>query len=123
MATRPKPEPEPNVDELLDEESLAVLAILLAVALEFGFGFAKTVAWWTGLVAGPAALGVLVALFRLQRTHVWLVRIAAWAVRSRAPKRDDGVLPPTATASDAWLGDNPRAAAESGSEGTEWRGT
>ena len=33
-------------EELLDEESLAVLAILLAVSLEFGFGFAKTVDWW-----------------------------------------------------------------------------
>lgn len=70
-------------DELLDEESLAVLAILLAVSLEFGFGFAKTVAWWAGLVAGPAALAVLIVLFRLRWTHVRLVRIAAWVVRSR----------------------------------------
>ena len=30
-----------QTEELLDEESLAVLAILLAVSLEFGFGFAK----------------------------------------------------------------------------------
>ena len=70
-------------EELLDEESLAVLAILLAVALEFGFGFAKTVAWWAGLVAGPAALGMLVLLFRNRRTHVWLVHLAAWVVRPR----------------------------------------
>jgi hypothetical protein len=69
--------------ELLDEESLAVLAILLAVSLEFGFGFAKTVDWWAGLVAGPAALATLVALFRLRRTHVWLVRAATWVVRGR----------------------------------------
>ena len=67
--------------ELLDEESLAVLAILLAVSLEFGFGFAKTVDWWAGLVAGPAALGGLVLLFRIRRTHLLLVRLAAWVVR------------------------------------------
>ena len=72
-----------QTEELLDEESLAVLAILLAVSLEFGFGFAKTVEWWAGLVAGPAALAALVALFRLRRTHVWLVRIARWVVRGR----------------------------------------
>ena len=47
------PERTPT-QELLDEESLAVLAILLAVSLEFGFGFAKTVDWWAGLIAGPA---------------------------------------------------------------------
>jgi hypothetical protein len=70
-------------EELLDEESLAVLAILLAVSLEFGFGFAKTVDWWAGLVAGPAALVGLITLFRLRRTHAWLVRAAAWVVRSR----------------------------------------
>jgi hypothetical protein len=70
-------------EELLDEESLAVLAILLAVSLEFGFGFAKTVDWWAGLIAGPAALATLVALFRLRRTHAWLVRAAAWVVRER----------------------------------------
>jgi hypothetical protein len=69
--------------ELLDEESLAVLAILLAVSLEFGFGFAKTVDWWAGLIAGPAALMSLVALFRLRRTHTWLVRAATWVVRGR----------------------------------------
>ena len=72
-----------RTQELLDEESLAVLAILLAVSLEFGFGFAKTVDWWAGLIAGPAALAVLVTLFRLRRTHVWLVRVAAWVVRGR----------------------------------------
>jgi len=71
-------------DELLDEESLAVLAILLAVSLEFGFGFAKTVDWWAGLIAGPAALATLVALFRLRPTHTWLVRAAAWVVRTRS---------------------------------------
>jgi hypothetical protein len=60
-----------------------VLAILLAVALEFGFGFAKTVAWWAGLVAGPAALFALVGLFRARRTRVRLVRLAAWVVRGR----------------------------------------
>jgi hypothetical protein len=76
-------QPPRRVDELLDEESLAVLAILLAVSLEFGFGFAKTVAWWSGLLAGPAALGTLIVLFRLQRTHVLLVRLAAWVVRPR----------------------------------------
>jgi hypothetical protein len=71
-------------EELLDEESLAVLAILLAVSLEFGFGFAKTVDWWAGLVAGPAALATLVTLFRLRPTHTWLVRAAAWVVRTRS---------------------------------------
>lgn len=70
--------------ELLDEESLAVLAILSAVSLEFGFGFAKTVDWWAGLIAGPAALATLVALFRLRPTHAWLVRAASWVVRGRA---------------------------------------
>ena len=75
--------PNDKVDELLDEESIAVLAILLAVALEFGFGFAKTVVWWAGLIAGPAALLVLVGCFRMQRTHVGLVRMAAWVVRPR----------------------------------------
>jgi hypothetical protein len=71
-------------EELLDEESLAVLAILLAVSLEFGFGFAKTVDWWAGLVAGPAALATLVTLFRIRRTHAWLVRGATWVVRTRS---------------------------------------
>ena len=82
MTTLDKP---PNdSEELLDEESLAVLAILLAVSLEFGFGFAKTVDWWAGLVAGPAALGALVTLFRVRRTHAWLVRAATWVVRTRS---------------------------------------
>jgi hypothetical protein len=75
--------------ELLDEESLAVLAILLAVALEFGFGFAKTVTWWAGLIAGPSALAALVTLFRLRPTHIALVRLAAWVVRPRE-RRDEG---------------------------------
>ena len=71
-------------DELLDEESLAVLAILLAVSLEFGFGFAKTVDWWAGLFAGPTALAALVTLFRLRASHAWLVRAARWVVRARS---------------------------------------
>jgi hypothetical protein len=70
-----------DAEELLDEESLAVLAILLAVSLEFGFGFAKIVDWWAGLVADPAALSALVALLRIQRTHRLLVRVARWVVR------------------------------------------
>ena len=70
--------------ELLDEESLAVLAILLAVSLEFAFGFAKTVDWWAGLIAGPTALATLIVLFRLRRTHAWLVRAATWVVRTRS---------------------------------------
>jgi len=70
-----------RTEELLDEESLAVLAILLAVSLEFGFGFAKTVDWWAGLIAGPAALIALTVLFRVQRTHRLLVRLARWVVR------------------------------------------
>ena len=76
-----------ETEELLDEESLAVLAILLAVSLEFGFGFAKTVDWWAGLTAGPAALATLVTLFRLQPTHTWLVRAATWVVRTRSYRR------------------------------------
>ena len=75
-----------DAQELLDEESLAVLAILLAVSLEFGFGFAKTVDWWAGLVAGPTALTVLILLFRVQRTHRLLVRLARSVVRPR-PQR------------------------------------
>ena len=70
-----------RLGELLDEESLAVLAILLAVALEFGFGFAKTVAWWAGAIAAPAALAVLVTLFRLSRTRRLLVQAARWVVQ------------------------------------------
>jgi hypothetical protein len=76
--------PDPKraqTEELLDEESLAVLAILLAVSLEFGFGFAKTVDWWAGLAAGPAALAALIGLFRVERTHRRLVRLARWVVR------------------------------------------
>jgi hypothetical protein len=72
-----------DVSELLDEESIAVVAILLAVALEFGFGFAKTVVWWAGLIAGPSALVALVALLRLQATRIRLVRLARWIVRPR----------------------------------------
>jgi hypothetical protein len=77
-------EPEhTQVEDLLDEESLAVLAILVAVSLEFGFGFAKLVEWWAGLIAGPGALATLLVLLRLRLTHVWLVRVARWAVRVR----------------------------------------
>jgi hypothetical protein len=84
-------EEQPNdSEELLDEESLAVLAILLAVSLEFGFGFAKTVDWWAGLVAAPAALATLVTLFRLRPTHAWLVRAATWVVRTRPPRPSQG---------------------------------
>lgn len=72
-----------RAEELLDEESLAVLAIMLAVSLEFGFGFAKTVSWWAGVIAAPTALTGLVLLLRFRRTHVLLVRIAAWVVRTR----------------------------------------
>jgi hypothetical protein len=91
-------EEQPNrSEELLDEESLAVLAILLAVSLEFGFGFAKTVDWWAGLVAGPAALATLVTLFRLRPTHAWLVRAATWVVRTRSHRPtvpSDSTAPP-----------------------------
>jgi hypothetical protein len=80
--------PPPESDalrELPDEESLAVLAILLAVSLEFGFGLAKTVVWWAGLIAGPVALLTLVALFRTASTRRLLVRLARLAVgRGRA---------------------------------------
>jgi hypothetical protein len=69
-----------TVEDLLDEESLAVLAILLAVALEFGFGFAKAYDWWQGLIAGPAALLALIALFRSRPTRRILIRAVRWAV-------------------------------------------
>jgi len=72
-----------RTEELLDEESLAVLAILLAVSLEFGFGFAKLVDWWAGLVAGPTAFVALVVLFRVPGTRRRLVRLASWVVRPR----------------------------------------
>lgn len=71
-----------DLGELLDEESIAVVAILLAVALEFAFGFAKTVDWWAGLIAGPAALITLIVVLRTTRTRVLLVRLARWIVRS-----------------------------------------
>ena len=79
-------EQEPRRDdlsELLDEESLAVLAILLAVALEFGFGFAKNVNWWSGLIAGPASLATLVVLFRWGRSRALLVAAARWVLGRR----------------------------------------
>ena len=76
-----------KVKELLDEESLAVLGIMLAVSLEFGFGFAKTVAWWAGLIAGPSALFALICLFRARRSRVWLVRIAGWVVRPKPTEK------------------------------------
>ena len=85
-------EPQPiHSEELLDEESLAVLAILLAVSLEFGFGFAKTVDWWAGLIAGPAALATLVTVFRLRPTHAWLVRAARSTSRAPPPLRRRGL--------------------------------
>ncbi len=83
-------------EELLDEESLAVLAILLAVSLEFGFGFAKTVEWWAGPIAGPAALATLITLFRLRPTRTRLVRAASWVVRSRSHPSIDVRSPPIA---------------------------
>ncbi len=76
-----------DVEELLDEESLAVLAILLAVALEFGFGFAKTVGWWAGLIAGPTALVTLALLLRMPSTHATIVRVARWVIRRRDTRR------------------------------------
>jgi hypothetical protein len=72
-----------------------VLAILLAVSLELGFGFAKTVDWWAGLVAGPGALAVLITLFRLRRTHVLLVRAASWVVRARSQGTVSDPVPAT----------------------------
>ena len=69
------------MEELLDEESIAVLAILIAVALEFGFGFAKLVGWWAGLIAGPAALVTLVLVLRAPGVRRRLVRLARWVVR------------------------------------------
>ncbi len=72
-----------DLEELLDEESLAVLAILLAVALEFGFGFTKTVSWWAGLIAGPTSLVALVALFRWRPSRARLVVAARWVLGRR----------------------------------------
>ncbi|HET7568823.1 MAG TPA: hypothetical protein VFJ91_12585 [Gaiellaceae bacterium] len=76
-----EPDRPSALGELLDEESIAVVAILLAVALEFGFGFAKTVGWWAGVVAGPAAFGALLAILRVRASRVLLVRFARWVVR------------------------------------------
>jgi hypothetical protein len=70
-----------QLDELLDEESIAVLAILLAVSLEFSFGFAKTVDWWAGLLAGPVALVLLIAVLKVPPTRRAIVRLARWIVR------------------------------------------
>jgi hypothetical protein len=72
-----------DLEALLDEESLAVLAILLAVALEFGFGFTKTVSWWAGLIAGPTSLVALVALFRWRPSRARLVVAARWVLGRR----------------------------------------
>lgn len=72
-----------RVEELLDEESLAVLAIVLAVSLEFGFGFAKTVDWWAGLVAGPSSFATLVTLFRWRRSRRLLIGATRWVVGRR----------------------------------------
>jgi len=75
-----EPQTRHTVEDLLDEESLAVLAILLAVALEFGFGFAKAYDWWEGLLAGPAALLTLIGLFRSRGSRRVLIRAVRWAV-------------------------------------------
>jgi nitrate reductase NapE component len=72
--------PREDLEELLDEESLAVLAILLAVALEFGFGFGNYVVWWAGIVAGPASMAILVGLFRWAPTRARLVAAARWVL-------------------------------------------
>ena len=72
-----------QVEELLDEESLAVLAIMLAVSLEFSFGFAKTVSWWAGLVAGPSSLLMLGSLFRWRWARARLIRVVRWVVGRR----------------------------------------
>src|SRR5205823_8815536 len=75
-----EPQVRHSVEDLLDEESLAVLAILLAVSLEFGFGFAKAYDWWEGLIAGPSSLGALIGLFRSRRSRQVLIRAVRWAV-------------------------------------------
>jgi hypothetical protein len=69
-----------DLEELLDEESLAVLAILLAVALECGFGFTKTVSLWAGLIAGPTSLVALVGLFRWRPSRTRLIAAARWVL-------------------------------------------
>jgi len=84
VVSQPPAELADRVEDLLDEESLAVLAIMLAVALEFGFGFAKTVTWWAGLVAGPSALVTLVVLFRSSPARRRLIRAIRWVVGQRA---------------------------------------
>jgi hypothetical protein len=72
-----------QIDELLDEESLAVLAIMLAVSLEFGFGFTKTVSWWAGLIAGPSSLLVLSGLCRWGWARARLIRGVRWILGRR----------------------------------------
>ena len=72
-----------QVEELLDEESLAVLAIMLAVSLEFSFGFAKTVNWWAGLIAGPTSLLTLGSLFRWRWARARLIRGVRWIIGRR----------------------------------------
>jgi hypothetical protein len=79
--------PRDDLEELLDEESLAVLAILLAVALEFGFGFGKYVVWWSGFVAAPLAMAVLVGLFRWRPSRTRLVAAARWVLGRPRPAR------------------------------------
>jgi hypothetical protein len=79
-----------DLEELLDEESIAVLGILLAVALECGFAFAKLVTWWAGIPAAPVALAVLILALKLRRSRRLIVRFARWVVRPGArtkPKR------------------------------------
>ncbi len=73
-----------DYEELLDEESLAVLAILLAVALECGFGFTKIVSWQAGLIAGPTSLIALIVLFRWRRSRARLVAAARWVLGREA---------------------------------------
>ena len=70
-----------EVEELLDEESIAVLGILLAVALECGFAFAKLVAWWAGIAAAPIALALLITVLKLRASRRLVVRLARWVVR------------------------------------------
>ena len=80
-------QPQDDLEELLDEESLAVLAILLAVALECGFGFTKTVSLTAGLIAGPTSLIGLVALFRWRPSRLRLIAAARWVLGREAPAR------------------------------------
>ncbi len=112
-----------QTQELLDEESLAVLAILPAVSLEFGFGFAKTAVWWAGLIAGPLAMLVLVTLFRARPTRRLLVGLARLVASG---ERRGDALGGTGTARSADDPPAPRAATRAaevgGSTGPAARG-